>query len=952
MAKKTRKLLSLLLTCTMLLGMLGTAVFAADGEDTVEHPHNQLDCTAEGCTEGWLDCPNCEDGTVTCECGGADPECMLCNGAGTYPCTAEGCEDGKIDCPDCEGGKIPCTGAFGVTATTPPTCTEDGSDTYTCAICGATYDEPVASTGHTVGSWTVVQEATCTEAGEQTGTCTTCGDTVTEEIPAAGHQWGEAVDGVKTCTVCGEQEAALKEEGVTIIRADAEGLTYNIGEGQVVMLASPNGAADPIVFTDCTFNLTGETVKISGEQDGISYNGEVVTKLWIGGNVQFDNCTFLTDETGSKSTSAGYDACIYFYSGDIVLNNCTLSAENYNGQFLGLYGSSGSVTFNNSTISTEGNRNGWSYAMYGGSVLKLNGSTMTATGMSIESGNTNAFYSGDDKTVYDAIFLKDSTIDFSDNQAGGFALNKINIRVDHSDITVNNNSGNACNSGYWIVTNGSTITMNGNRGGHALSCIGFEMRDSTLEIMHNGYAGVYLQSRDSSLTNCTVDIRCNGEKLLSYSAGDLWLQGHTLAVDGGTSQASEGSPWLGAVGRTGSVTTTAGTTVVAYDLNSNAADNLKSNTSPTLTNAALALNGEENGHTLFLNPFMTTPYARGNAETSASNNDADLFKDDHVTSDEDIIAIANVKIGTLTDAQLAHHRYDWANGVVTRNAEDDNYGVMRYACLDCAGYMDNTNDHPNSFDCEGTYVYAPTVALSFDANTTDTVENMPETQQVVYETAGTAPTAEPSRSGYSFEGWYTDPSCETAYDFSTVLTSNVTVYAKWERQSSGGGSSDYYDVTVNYYDQDGNTIRSSYTTGDIREGRSWDVTDRQLDTITYNGVTYTFDRAEGDPLSGTNIREDKVVDLYYTAEGEDIPDPDTPTTDQPTDPTDPGTTDPTDPTDPTQPGGGTDLEDPDVPTAEVPETGDASLIWAAAALLSGIGLAWLVISGKKREENA
>ena len=130
------------------------------------------------------------------------------------------------------------------------------------------------------------------------------------------------------------------------------------------------------------------------------------------------------------------------------------------------------------------------------------------------------------------------------------------------------------------------------------------------------------------------------------------------------------------------------------------------------------------------------------------------------------------------------------------------------------------------------------------------------------------------------------------------------------------------------------------------------MTDRQLDTITYNGVTYTFDRAEGDPLSGTNIREDKVVDLYYTAEGEDIPDPEVPEGELPTDPTDPGTTDPTDPTDPTQPGDGTDLEDPDVPTAEVPETGDASLIWAAAALLSGIGLAWLVISGKKREENA
>ena len=171
-------------------------------------------------------------------------------------------------------------------------------------------------------------------------------------------------------------------------------------------------------------------------------------------------------------------------------------------------------------------------------------------------------------------------------------------------------------------------------------------------------------------------------------------------------------------------------------------------------------------------------------------------------------------------------------------------------------------------------------------------------------------------------------------------------FQMYARTSGGGSSYDYYDVTVNYYDQDGNVIHSQYVSNDIREGRSWDVTDRQLDTITYNGVTYTFDRAEGDPLSGTNIRADKVIDLYYTAEGEDIPDPEVPEGELPTDPTDPGTTDPT------QPGDSTDLEDPDVPTAEVPETGDTSLIWAAVALLSGIGLAWLSLSGKKREEHA
>ncbi len=214
--------------------------------------------------------------------------------------------------------------------------------------------------------------------------------------------------------------------------------------------------------------------------------------------------------------------------------------------------------------------------MYGGSVLKLtNQSTMMAKGMSTDSGNINAFYSGDNRTGYDAIFVEDSTIDFSDNQAGGFAINNANIHVDNSTIKVNNNLGNACNSGYWMV-NDSTIQMNGNRGGHALSCIGFEMTDSTLEVLHNGYAGVYIQSRDSSLTNGKVDIRCNGERLLSYSAGDVWLNGHTLTVSGTTtSNGHEGALWLGGVGRTGSVVTTGNAQVVAYDLNANAADNLK-----------------------------------------------------------------------------------------------------------------------------------------------------------------------------------------------------------------------------------------------------------------------------------------------------------------------------------------------------------------------------------------
>lgn len=583
-------------------------------------------------------------------------------------------------------------------------------------------------------------------------------------------------------------------EGVNILRTGASGQTFNVADGQALMINSPaDGSA--IEFSDCTFNLAGGTVKISGNQDGISYNnGETVTKLFVGGNVTFNNCTFVTAEGARKTTTAGYDAAVYFFSGDINLQGCALKAEGYNGQFLGLYGSSGAVTFRDCDISTTNNRNGWSYAMYAGSVLRLlDGSTMKATGASTDGGNINAFYSGDNRTGYDAIFVENSTIDFSDNAAGGFSINNVNIHVKNSAITVNDNKGNACNSGVWYLE-GSTLTMRGNRGGHGLSCIGIKATDSTIDIQHNGYAGFYVQSQDSSFANCTVDIACNGEKLLSYSGGDVWLNGHTLTVSDCTSAAQPGAAWLGGVGRTGAVVTPSGS-VVAHDLSDHSVDNLKSSCTPVLGAASVALSGQESEHTLLLNPFMTSDYARGNAETSASNNDADLFADDRVTSETDILGAENAKIGALTDAELSHHRYDWDGGEVRTPATTGAYGALAYACVQaCDDYVGHAAAHPNSFDCAGTSVYAPLVGVEYRANTGSAeqdaqVSGMPETQdalvygEAVSEPAGpTRPSDDPLKK-WVFTGWYSDAACTQRVDFTAGLTSNWTVvYAGWEQQ--------------------------------------------------------------------------------------------------------------------------------------------------------------------------
>lgn len=40
--------------------------------------------------------------------------------------------------------------------------------------------------------------------------------------------------------------------------------------------------------------------------------------------------------------------------------------------------------------------------------------------------------------------------------------------------------------------------------------------------------------------------------------------------------------------------------------------------------------------------------------------------------------------------------------------------------------------------------------------------------------------ADPTRKGYTFEGWYCEPNCVTKYDFGVMPNRDVTIYAKWQ----------------------------------------------------------------------------------------------------------------------------------------------------------------------------
>ncbi len=59
----------------------------------------------------------------------------------------------------------------------------------------------------------------------------------------------------------------------------------------------------------------------------------------------------------------------------------------------------------------------------------------------------------------------------------------------------------------------------------------------------------------------------------------------------------------------------------------------------------------------------------------------------------------------------------------------------------------------------------------------------------------TAPSPAPTATGYTFDGWYENAGCTgSAFNFSTAITANKTLYAKWTETMSTLTTSNHYDV--------------------------------------------------------------------------------------------------------------------------------------------------------------
>ena len=158
-----------------------------------------------------------------------------------------------------------------------------------------------------------------------------------------------------------------------------------------------------------------------------------------------------------------------------------------------------------------------------------------------------------------------------------------------------------------------------------------------------------------------------------------------------------------------------------------------------------------------------------------------------------------------------------------------------------------------TLDPDGTVVY--TVTVTFDSQGGSDVAS----RNVDVNTPVAEPDA-PTRSGYSFRGWYTAASGGEEWDFSAPVTGDMTLYARW----SMNNIPDTYDIELIV--GEGGEARTSL--GNASAGTSITVT-----ATPDAGYELDYITVDGERIDGTTFKmpaHDVTVRVYFT-DGSTLP---------------------------------------------------------------------------------
>lgn len=138
-----------------------------------------------------------------------------------------------------------------------------------------------------------------------------------------------------------------------------------------------------------------------------------------------------------------------------------------------------------------------------------------------------------------------------------------------------------------------------------------------------------------------------------------------------------------------------------------------------------------------------------------------------------------------------------------------------------------------------------TFTVTFNSNGGSEVPN-----QVVEQGAAAVEPNAPTKSGYRFDGWYTDSSLATAYDFNMPVTGDLTLYAKWTYVGGGSSSSSSDTTTETTKNPDGSTtITVTSPDGSTSETTKYtDGTTKVVETDRKGTVTTTTTDLDGNKV--------------------------------------------------------------------------------------------------------
>lgn len=127
--------------------------------------------------------------------------------------------------------------------------------------------------------------------------------------------------------------------------------------------------------------------------------------------------------------------------------------------------------------------------------------------------------------------------------------------------------------------------------------------------------------------------------------------------------------------------------------------------------------------------------------------------------------------GSSVDKQTVYG----ANATAPTDCVKENYEIESW-CSD--EQLQNVYDFNTEVTADFT-LYAKwteaTLYITYDSMNGSAVEMT----SAKYNTPAPAPQENPTKTNYTFVGWYVDENCTTAYDFNTPMSKNITLYAKW-----------------------------------------------------------------------------------------------------------------------------------------------------------------------------